>query len=156
MHDMTEDMTDDALKASADAARLTCACFALRQAARQITRLYEAEMAHLGLSAGQFSILTALVLHDEATFTDLATGLGMDRTSLSRALRPLERSGFVTLSPEGRKRRRTAKIAPAGRQKYAEAFPFWQRAQAKAARQFGQRDWPALAGQLSDLVETHT
>lgn len=156
MHVMTEVNDDLDLHAAADLARLTCACFALRQAARQTTRLYETELSKAGLSPGQFSILSALVLHEELPFSVLAEELGLERTSLSRALRPLARDGRVTLSPEGPRRRRSARITPNGRRTYAEAFPFWQRAQAEAAQQFGSTDWPALAERLSRLSEAKT
>ncbi|MGP1255911.1 MAG: MarR family winged helix-turn-helix transcriptional regulator [Kiloniellales bacterium] len=153
---MTQTSLDPDLTAGADLARQSCACFVLRQAARKITRLYESELSQAGLKPGQFSILTALVLHEEVAFSVLADKLGMDRTSLSRALRPLERDGLITLSPEGPKRRRSARIAAAGRERYAEAFPLWQRAQRKAVRQFGDKDWPRLTDRLSNLVEMQT
>ncbi|WP_162906581.1 MarR family winged helix-turn-helix transcriptional regulator [Algihabitans albus] len=153
---MSPDIDERDLQAAADLARETCACFALRHAARQTTRLFETELSQAGLSPGQFSILSALVLHEEIAFSDLAERLGMERTSLSRALRPLARDGHITLSPEGPRRRRSAKITEAGRKTYAGAFPLWQRAQAKAARQFGPQAWPELADRLSKLSETQT
>lgn len=131
-----------------------CACFALRQAAREITRFYEERMGDLGLTAGQFTILTALHAAPEVPFARLASGLGMDRTTLSRALRPLAREGLVELSPEGPRRRRSARLTEAGRRRFAEALPKWHAAQAAAAARFGGREWPDLQRKLARLTET--
>ncbi len=130
-----------------------CACFALRQAAREITRFYEERMGDLGLTAGQFTILTALHGAADIPFARLASGLGMDRTTLSRALRPLAREGLVELSPEGPRRRRSARLTQAGRRRFAEALPKWHAAQAAAAARFGGRDWPDLQRKLTQLTE---
>ena len=67
----------------------TCACFNLRKAARAVTRIYDDGLRPTGLSSGQFVILLAAQIHGSATIRELAGMVGVDRTVLSRNLKPL-------------------------------------------------------------------
>lgn len=75
-----------------------CACQALRQATRKVSRRYDAALRPVKLNAGQFTMLAALLRPDPVTITTLADQLGIDRTTLSRDLKPLERRGSCRLA----------------------------------------------------------
>lgn len=132
-----------------------CSCFYLRRAARLVTRQYAETMKSTGLKSGQFSILATLSHRGTQTITDLADRMGLERTSLSRTLRPLEKDGLVSISEEGEKRRRFVELTKQGRATYKKALPLWNEAQSQYKKQLGARDMKVLKDLLqrtSDLV----
>ncbi|WP_296942661.1 MarR family winged helix-turn-helix transcriptional regulator [uncultured Massilia sp.] len=131
-------------------ARLSlCNCFASRKAARLITKLYEDRLATVGVTSTQFSILVYVDEVNAASMKELVEVLAMERTSVVRALQPLERDGFLAIGPhEEDARRNVVRLTDAGRRKLAEAMPVWQAAQEEFERRFGQE----LAGQLRETV----
>lgn len=132
----------------------TCACFKARQAARMITKSYDEAMKSLGLKATQFTLLSAVTLADGSlTLTQLAEHLAMDRTTLSRNLRPLESRDLVVLSDEGYRRARTVKMTKAGETLLRKAIPVWQDAQDRIRSALGDREWVAFHAQMERLVK---
>jgi DNA-binding MarR family transcriptional regulator len=131
--------------------RDACTCFRLRHASRIVTRAFDEALRPVGLRSGQFSILAALSAVDEPSISDLAEGLGMDRTTLSRNLQPLEREGLIALTPETAARARTVRLTAAGRSRFAAALPLWQAVQAKAEAALGDTDWARLRRDLDRL-----
>ena len=118
-----------------------CSCAALRQAARRVTRLYDAALAPTGLGVNQFSILARLIHVGPSTIQDLSRLLVMDRSTLGHLLRPLEKRGLVRLDvsdEDGRSRVTT--LTPAGRAVVAKGRPLWAMAQQRFARAFGEKD----------------
>src|SRR3984957_16630488 len=75
-----------------------CNCLAVRQAARRVTQFYDQFLAPSGLRTTQFSMLAKLRRFGPMTINALAAAMVMDRTTLGRALRPLQRGGLVALS----------------------------------------------------------
>src|ERR1700721_4366466 len=106
------------------------ACTALRKASRAITRMYDEALSDIGMSTVQFSILRNLSRHDELPLMQLADLLVMERTSLYRALTPLERQGWV-LGAAGKGRAKTAVLTGQGRRTLLPGTPPWGRAQGK-------------------------
>src|SRR3954463_3473818 len=72
-----------------------CFCLAARQAARKITRLYDSYMQQAGIRVTQFTILSQLMLRGEMPIGKLAGILGMERTTLTRNLAPLEQQNWI-------------------------------------------------------------
>ncbi len=129
-----------------------CACYHIRHAARVITRAYDEALKPVGLRGPQFSILTALKVARNLSISRLAQHMGMDRTTMSRNLRPLERQGLVSVSAEGRGQARTIAITDAGARRHDEAVPRWRRVQDKAMGALGGGDvWPQLRDRLHQL-----
>lgn len=91
-----------------------CACTALRKASRAVTRLYDEAMAETGISVIQFSILRNIARHEPLPLMRLADLLVMDRTTLYRALRPLDRAGWISIA-ESEGRAKTATLTKQGR-----------------------------------------
>jgi DNA-binding MarR family transcriptional regulator len=115
-------------------AEMAGACFAnrLRSAARAITRHYDAALKPLDLRVSQLSVLAAVSLgQGTLSIIELAGGLGMDRSTLSRNFDPLERRALVALSPEARHRARKVELTEAGAALLQQAYPIWQAAQAE-------------------------
>ncbi|MET0791414.1 MAG: MarR family winged helix-turn-helix transcriptional regulator [Polyangiaceae bacterium] len=132
-----------------------CNCLALRQATRQITQLYDEELAAVDLRVTQYSLLSVLDRHGPTTLNELARALVMDRSTLGHNLRPLERAGLVSLAfdPEDKRARRLA-LSARGRTKLKAARPHWQRAQARFEHSFGAADAGALRASLRKVVES--
>jgi DNA-binding MarR family transcriptional regulator len=137
----------------ADAAR-DCACFNLRKAARAVTQIYEAALAPTGIHATQFSVLVALAVADGAPLSRVADGLVMDRTTLTRNLRPLERRGWVRIEAGEDRRERNLSLTRSGRAALERALPLWQQAQARLHEQLGDARWTRLRADLQALVAT--
>ncbi len=106
-----------------------CAMFASRRLSRSITRLYDAALSPSGLRATQYNVLVAIARGKGVSMTELGAVLGMDRTTLTHALRSLVQQQLVedTEAPDARVRRIV--LTDRGRECAAAAVPMWRRAQ---------------------------
>ena len=130
-----------------------CACFNLRRASRAVTQYYDEALRPAGLRATQFTLLTALRVRSSISVNDLADRLGMDRTTLTRNLKPLERSGWVEIQAGADKRVREVSITPAGHKILAEAYPHWRRAQESIVDERGDKRFQVLLSDLETAIE---
>lgn len=132
----------------------TCVMQHLRKTARGVTQLYEESLKQVGLTAGQFSTLVAVARSDGIALTPLAEELGMDRTTLTRALAPMERNGWIhTETGEGDARVRKVGLTEKGRDLLAEATVRWRAAQDAALKRIGVNAWVKIRPALRDLVK---
>jgi DNA-binding MarR family transcriptional regulator len=131
----------------------TCACFNLRKASRVITQYFDEILKPSGLLITQFTILVAVKIAQSATINELAQRLGMDRTTLTRNLKPLEREGWLKSEPGQDQRTRVVSLTTDGDVILAKALPLWRQAQNNVEETLGQQRWNIL---LSHLVETTT
>ncbi len=130
-----------------------CACFNLRAAARTLTRAYEKALRPVGLKATQFTILVAISRVDLAVpIGTLAKALSMDRTTLTRNLRPLEKQGLLEILPEGYRRARGMVLTGKGRKVLERAIPLWREAQATTVNRIGDDRWTAFRQEMATLV----
>jgi DNA-binding MarR family transcriptional regulator len=125
-----------------------CICFALRRAARRMTQHYQRALRPSGLMGTQFSLLVSLAEAGPLPMTRLAERLGLERTSLTRNLKPLEAKGWVSVAEDEDRRVRLVRITPAGRAKARAALPLWRKAQATAAAAVSGRQLAAVAAAL--------
>ena len=121
-----------------------CFCLASRQAARKITRLYDQYMQESGIRVTQFTILSQLMLRGEMPIGKLAGILGMERTTLTRNLTPLEQQGWISIHPGDDPRARMISITGQGRGVVRRSFPFWSKAQAHVGKLLGADGQAAL------------
>ncbi len=133
---------------------MSCNCFAVRQAARHVTKLYERHLADAQLTSAQFSILGALAEGQPMTMADLASILVMDRTTLLRAMKPLQREDLLksTSSPAD-PRQLVFSLSPAGLRKLKEALPLWNKAQQEFEAEVGEREAARLRRSLLSLAK---
>ena len=131
----------------------TCICQAVRRLARQVSKHYEDAFRPLGLKAGQFTILAALKRDRPVRLGALANGLGMDRTTLTRDLRPLERRGLVTSTADpSDARARCIALTERGRDLLERAIPLWRTAQADLLTRMQNADLLSLRAQIDRLA----
>jgi len=121
-------------------------------AARAVTRAYDDALRPVGLRATQLAVLVATGNEGSVSIAALAKLMGMDRTTLTRNLRPLEQEGLIAVGPEGWRRSRTVEITTAGRSRLLEAFPYWERAQQTLRRNLGDQDWANVHNSLDQLI----
>jgi len=124
---------------------LPCACANMRRATRAITQLYDAALRPSGLRITQFTLLQVLE-RTGGPMTQAALGdfLALDSTTLSRTLKPLQRSKWIRRREGGDSRERRIELAPAGRRLLERATPAWMRVQRRLRADLGGRDWGAL------------
>jgi DNA-binding MarR family transcriptional regulator len=108
--------------------RDTCLCLHLQRAARAVARRFDTAFRSFDLTNQQFSLLMSLNRPEPTGIRGVANLLAMDRTTLTAALKPLERRGLVTVAidPDDRRGRRLT-LTPAGLDLLAAAMPVWQR-----------------------------
>jgi DNA-binding MarR family transcriptional regulator len=130
----------------------SCACHRVRTAARAVTRAYDEALRPVGLRASQLTVLVATAADEALSITALAKIMGMDRTTLTRNLRPLESEGLITLGNEGWRRSRTLKVTKKGRSRLRQALPLWEQAQQALRKKLGDRNWDQIREDLDDLI----
>jgi DNA-binding MarR family transcriptional regulator len=115
-----------------------CLCLHVQRAARALARRFDEALRPLGLTNGQFSLLAALNRPEPARIGSVAQVLGMDRTTLTAALKLLQGRGLidVTIDPVDR-RSRVLTLTRAGQSLLAAAVPVWKRTHADVDKLLG-------------------
>jgi DNA-binding MarR family transcriptional regulator len=132
-----------------------CNCFAIRQAARHVTRLYERHLADVGLTSAQFSILAVLDETGGMTMAELADVLVMDRTTLVRTMKPLQRDELLRSGAGPNDPRQLLfSLTPAGERKFKAALPLWMKAQEEFEDEVGARDAARIRKELLGLAKS--
>ncbi len=140
MHIMAKELNLSAME--------NCVCFNLRWVTRAVTQFFDAELRRHGIRPTQTPILAALTARSAWTMAELSDWLGMDRTTLVRNLRPLERDGLLKANGKGRGGKVTLAITPKGKSALAKLMPEWRVVQRKVIKTLGEERWTAI---LSDL-----
>ena len=128
-----------------------CYALAARQNARHLSRLYDSHLAPAGLSVSQFSILSLLEAYDTLKITKLAEMLIMERTTLVRALKPLQTAGWVVAGKPESGRSFDVTLSRSGLEKVAEAVPLWKSAQAAFEQEVGQDRAVRIRNEILEL-----
>ena len=132
---------------------LDCICFNVRKSARAITQVYDDALRPTGLRATQFTLLVATRRLGAVTVNCLAETLVMDRTTLTRNLRPLEKEGLVQVLPGGDRREREITLTAAGQATLRKALPVWRQVQAQVRHRLGPGRVSRLLKDLARSVE---
>lgn len=133
-------------------ARDTCLCLHVQRAGRALARHYDEALRPFGLTNGQFSLLMSLNRSEPPTFTHVAEVLAMDRTTLTAALKPLQRRGLVRIEPHPKDRRaRCLILTDEGHAALIAALPAWREAQAHIDRLLAPADPQAVRDALKRL-----
>lgn len=130
-----------------------CFCLSVRRTARAIARRYDEALKPLDLTNGQFSTLVAIAAMRAAPMQALADQLGMDRTTLTATLKPLQRRGLVSVRADATDRRsRLLALTDRGTAVLREALPLWRKVQQSVARALGGSSAPVLRANLARLA----
>ena len=132
--------------------RDACLCLHVQRAARTLARRFDYAFRPLGLTNGQFSLMMSLNRPQPPDMADVASLLAMNRTTLTAALKPLQRRGLVriTSDPADRRARRMT-LTPEGRQLLARAVPVWKSTHAEIEVLLGSGEPERLRKNLQKL-----
>jgi DNA-binding MarR family transcriptional regulator len=130
-----------------------CNCLAVRQAARYITQFYDRCLAATGLRTTQYGILVRLKRQGPMSINTLAAELVVDRTTLGRNVRPLERDGLIEIDSDPSDRRsKILRLTKAGEARFQRAQKHWAEAQRRFERVYGSRQASQLRENLRAVV----
>lgn len=131
-----------------------CYCTQFRRSANALTRIYDDELRPVGLKISQVSLLRALHRLVEASLTEVANEVALDKTTISRNIKIMVDAGWVDIQSQDDARVKLARLSEAGRRKLREADVYWRRAQQRIEKEV----MPYLNGpaneRLLDTLET--
>ncbi|MGL4608214.1 MAG: MarR family winged helix-turn-helix transcriptional regulator [Trueperaceae bacterium] len=132
---------------------MMCASANLRRANRVVSRFYDAVLKPSGLRGTQFTMLKIVLARGPVAVNQLASTLVMDRTTLARDLKPLEKQGFVKVVIDNADQRvRLVMITGKGKASLERAQPLWQNAQQHMVNVFGEERLMNLIYELKEVV----
>jgi DNA-binding MarR family transcriptional regulator len=128
-----------------------CTCQNLRRASLAITKIYDQELSQSGLTISQFSLLKYIKHLSPVSVSDLSVAIRLDRTTLVRNLKPLEKEGLIIdISPIGT-RNRELQLTDEGIKRCDLAEQLWQKAQAYIEQKLGKDNLENLIALLSKI-----
>lgn len=128
-----------------------CCCFNLRKVTRAITQFFDRHLEPARVRATQFTLLVELANASGKTLTEMAEDLVMDRTTLTRNLKPLDKAGLITNIPLSDKRSKGYALTEKGREVLEKGLPLWRSAQDQIVSQMGSERYQRLVGELGHL-----
>lgn len=117
----------------------SCMGMRVRRSARVVGNYYDGHLKPAGLKGTQFTLLNAIYLYPAITIGQLAERLLLDRTTLNRNLKPLERQQLIRSSSGDDQRTRTLELTPKGTDTLQLALPLWLEAQSGMVEVLGRR-----------------
>ena len=131
-----------------------CLCLHAQRGARALARQFDDALRPLGITNWQFSLLMSLNRPQPPNMRAVADLLAMDRTTLTAALKPLERRRWVKLAedPEDRRSRRI-RLTAAGASLLARAVVVWEREHRALEARLGKKEAATLRRLLNDVLQ---
>jgi DNA-binding MarR family transcriptional regulator len=134
--------------------RDTCLCLHVQRTARALARRFDDALRPLDLTSGQFSLLVSLNRPNPPNIGSVASLLAMDRTTLTAALKPLERRGLVKVSIDTKDRRsRLLKLTAKGRALLSRAVPIWEQTHIALEKRLADAEPDRLRSDLHVLAQ---
>ena len=131
-----------------------CTCFNLRKAARAVTQVYDEALKPTGLRATQLSLLAMISGIGPITISELSKQMVMDRTTLTRNLKPLIAQNYVTMTIGEDRRQRSVELTPKGRNCLEKATTLWENIQRDISDSLGSKKWNELMKSLDAAIDT--
>lgn len=123
-----------------------------RMFTRILTQYYDAQLAPAGILITQFMVLSAIDHMGQAQITPLANLLLMDRTTLTRNLKVLEKKGWVEIQAGSDQRTRIVQLGDDGKAVMSRAYPLWVKTQAEVEAKLGSEYWDTIRNDLHELI----
>ncbi|WP_322044797.1 MarR family winged helix-turn-helix transcriptional regulator [Paraburkholderia sp. J67] len=131
---------------------LLCNCASLRGATRALSSAYDEALRPSGLRVSQFSILVKVASSGEISMGELAELIAMDRTTLARNLKPLERENYLRIAVGDDRRERIVSVTASGRKVMEKALPLWRAVQTRFEQKVGKREARQILALTKSLV----
>ncbi|WP_159952131.1 MarR family transcriptional regulator [Rhizobium sp. 18065] len=129
----------------------SCYCITLRKASRRLTSIYDEAMAPLGVNISQFSQLRNIKRAQPVSLTDLAKRLELDRSTVGRNTKLLERMGLVSSEPGEDLRENALVLTEQGEKLVEDGAPLWDEVQERLEQKLGTSDIGKLVVALNSL-----
>ena len=129
-----------------------CACFNFAKASRSVTQLFNATLQPSGLRSTQFVLLALIHAEEPASMAGLVQRMIVDRSTLTRNLKPLETAGLVRVTQPAGRRGKVVRLTAKGRRKLTSAVPLWEQAQTLFVEGISVRRWKGVLRGLSASV----
>ena len=142
------------MKASKRLQAMNCTSHHLRMATRAVTQYYDSRLRPSGLRGTQFTVLAAVGEDGPIPITALAKGLMMDRTTLTRDIKPLQKKGLVSVKEGSDRRVRLLSLSEEGQRALEAAAPLWEAAQEEIYQSLGKKTWKRLMDDLGQTAQT--
>ncbi len=126
----------------------TCHCILLRKASRKVSSYYDEALAPLGVNIGQFSLLRNVNRLAPVSLTDLASRVELDRSTVGRNAKVLERMGMVAIGHGEDQREAVLTVTELGRAILTQGAPLWDGVQEDIEARLG----PDKTRQLQELL----
>ena len=134
-----------------EALPVLCPVFNVRSASRILTQLFDDILKPSGLQITQFSVLVGISASGNPTINQLANILVMDRTTLTRGIRPLEKMGLIRIKKGDDKRTTTIELTSKGITTMKKTLPYWKKARAVSIEKFGKKFIDGLNRELTSV-----
>lgn len=131
----------------------SCAWTQVRRVSRFVTKMYDDAVRPSGLRASQVSLLVMISRMQPVVVSALADRAGMDRTTLSRNLVPLERRGLIVTATGEDRRSREVRLTSSGEGALVDVYPLWRAAQEELSELLGEYHVSRLLSDLRLVVE---
>jgi DNA-binding MarR family transcriptional regulator len=131
-----------------------CASFNFRRTARAVTKLYDTAFQGCGIRSTQFTILVGIAKTQPTSLTALSEVLVIDRTTLTRSLRLLQKQGLIDVSARAAMRQRFVSLTSKGEQTLRKSVPGWRKTHEKFVKAVGSEYWINLRRELERLAHT--
>ena len=137
---------------SYDTINQRCCCFNMRKVMRAVTQYYDRHLQPAGIRATQFTLLVALSSTSAKTLTEIAESLVMDRTTLTRNLKPLEKLELIVTVQPLDKRSKAYVLTEQGNEVVARGVPLWEAAQNSVVSSLGLERYENLVKELEQML----
>jgi DNA-binding MarR family transcriptional regulator len=131
-----------------------CASLNFRRTSRMVTRMYDLAMQESGVRSTQFALLVSIAKLQPVTIGALAKVLMLDRSTLTRSLRLLEKERMVEISKRAAMRQRFLKLTHSGEKALQRSLPLWRAAHARFVEAVGPDYWLELRNELEIIAKS--
>jgi DNA-binding MarR family transcriptional regulator len=132
---------------------LGSACLSFRQAYRAVSQLFDDALVPVGMPSAQLPVLIVAAVYGPLTITRLANLLVIDRTTLTRIIKPLQTKGYLRSIATPDKRKNMLELTPKGHEILVEAYPLWLKAQEQIVLGLKPKNWEMVKYQLGQVVK---
>lgn len=130
-----------------------CHCITMRRATNAITEFYDKALEKVGITTSQYSLLVNLGRLTEASTSDLAEYVNLERSTLVRNLKPLIEKGYIVdLAKDGARNHRYT-LSEEGHKLLQKGMPIWEQAQAEIKAYLGEENIDLFMSLLHKLQE---
>ena len=128
-----------------------CVSFNLRKSSQVVSRIYAREMHDSPVRGPIFALMMMIYRRGPASITTLAKDVGLDRTTLTRNLKPLEQRGLIQIEQVSANRKQVS-LLPDGEEALRSAIESWHRAQTKVVSELGEERWARMRDDLAAVM----